>query len=449
MNRKEGKKMGLFTFKGGVHPYDGKELSKEKAITPYLPKGDLVYPLSQHIGAPAIPIVKKGDRVLVGQLIAEAGGFISANIHSSVSGTVKAIEPHMTSSGVRVEAIVVENDGTYEEVDFQATVKPLETMTKEEIRTAIKNAGIVGQGGAGFPTNVKLSPQNEDEIDRIVVNCAECEPYITCDYRRMIEEPEKIVAGLKIILTIFPKAQGIFGVEDNKVDAAKKLEEAIKKVGESRMEVKLLKTKYPQGAERQLIFATTGRAINSSMLPAQANCVVQNVETVMSIYRAIYEGKPVYERPITITGDAVKETANFLVRTGTNSKELIEAVGGFVQEPEKVISGGPMMGMALSTLDVPCTKTSSALLCFKNDPVVTVEESACINCGRCVSVCPSRLVPSRLADVAKHGAIERFEQYYGVECCECGSCSFVCPAKRHLAQAIKTMRKTVLANRRK
>lgn len=441
--------MGLFTFKGGIHPYDGKELSKGKAITPYLPKGELVYPLSQHIGAPAVPVVKKGDQILVGQLIAEAGGFISANIHSSVSGTVKAIEPRMTIAGARVNSIIVENDGEYKEVDFAANVKPLDQMTNEEIRAAVKNAGVVGQGGAGFPTNVKLSPKNEADIDRIVINCAECEPYITCDYRRMIESPEKLVAGLKVILKLFPKAQGIFGIEDNKPDAAKKMEEAIKAAGETRMEVKLLQTKYPQGAERQLIFATTGRSINSTMLPADAGCVVQNVETIMSIYRAIYEGKPVFERTITVTGDAVKDTANFLVRTGTNSRELIEEVGGFNCDPEKVISGGPMMGMAMSTLDVPCTKTSSALLCFKKDAVAESVATACINCGRCVSACPSRLVPSRMADFSEHGDLASFEKYNGVECCECGSCSFVCPAKRHLAQAIKTMRKAALANRRK
>lgn len=441
--------MGLFTFKGGIHPQDGKELSKDKAITSYLPKGELVYPLSQHIGAPAVPVVKKGDRVLVGQLIAEASGFISANIHSSVSGTVKAIEARMTIAGTKVDSIIVENDNQYEEIDFAKNVKPLEQMSKEEIRAAVKNAGIVGQGGAGFPTNVKLTPKNEDSIDRIIINCAECEPYITCDYRRMMETPEKLVAGLKVILKLFPKAQGIFAIEDNKPDAAKKMEEAIKSAGESKMEVKLLKTKYPQGAERQLIYATTKRSINSSMLPADVNCVVQNVETVMSIYRAIYEGKPVYERTITVTGDAVKETANFLVRTGTNSRELIEAVGGFVEEPEKIISGGPMMGMAMSTLDVPCTKTSSALLCFKKDDVSKSVETACINCGRCVQVCPGRLVPSRMADFAEHGDLKRFEQYNGVECCECGCCSFVCPAKRQLAQAIKTMRKTALANRKK
>lgn len=441
--------MGLFTFKGGVHPYDGKDLSKDKAITSYLPKGELVYPLNQHIGTPAVPVVKKGDRVLVGQVIAKAEGFVSANIHSSVSGTVKSIEPRMTISGMKAQSIVVENDNEYEEIDFSAHVKPLEKMTKEEIRTAIQEAGIVGQGGAGFPTHVKLTPKNENEIDKIIINCAECEPYITCDYRRMIESPEQVVAGLKVILTLFPKAQGIFAVEDNKKDAVKKLQDAIKAAGENRMEVKLLKTKYPQGAERQLIYATTGRAINSSMLPADANCIVQNVETVVSIYRAIYEGKPVYERPLTVTGDAVKEPANLLVRTGTSSRELVEAVGGFLQEPEKVISGGPMMGVAIATLDVPCTKTSSALLCFKKDPVGETKETACINCGRCVQVCPGRIIPARLAEFARHGDLERFEKYNGVECCECGCCSFVCPAKRHLAQAIKTMRKTALANRRK
>ena len=197
--------MGLFTFKGGVHPYDGKDISNNKVITPYLPKGDLVYPLNQHIGAPAIPVVKKGDQVKVGQLIAKAGGFVSANIHSSVSGVVKAIDSHMTISGNKADAIVIENDHQYEEIDFLANVKPLETMTKEEIRTAIQEAGIVGQGGAGFPTHVKLAPKNEDEIDRVVINCAECEPYITCDYRRMMEVPEQIIDGIKVILALFPE----------------------------------------------------------------------------------------------------------------------------------------------------------------------------------------------------------------------------------------------------
>ena len=259
--------MGLLTFKGGVHPNDGKSLAKDKEIVELLPKGDLVYPLSQHIGAPASPIVKKGDHVLKGQMIAEAGGFVSAPIYASVSGTVKAIEPHVNPTGAKVNCIVIENDGQYEEVEYPP-VKPLSELTKEEILNMIANAGIVGMGGAGFPTRVKLSPKEPDKIDYIIANCAECEPYITADYRRMMETPELLVEGMKVILKLFDNAKGIFGVEDNKPDCIAKLKELVK--DEPRMEVKTLMTKYPQGAERQLIYATTGRAINSTMLPADA-----------------------------------------------------------------------------------------------------------------------------------------------------------------------------------
>ncbi|MDE5863700.1 MAG: electron transporter RnfC, partial [Lachnospiraceae bacterium] len=217
--------MGLLTFSGGIHPYDGKDLSKDKAITDYLPKGDAVYPLSQHIGAPAVPIVKKGDHVLVGQKIAEAGGFVSANIHSGVSGQVKAIEPRMTVGGTKINSIIIENDGLFEEIDFSQNIKPLDQMYREDVKDAIKEAGIVGMGGAGFPTHVKLSPKNEDEIDTIIVNGAECEPYLTSDYRRMLETPEKIVTGLQIVINLFDHAKGIIAVEDNKPEAIKKLRE--------------------------------------------------------------------------------------------------------------------------------------------------------------------------------------------------------------------------------
>ena len=261
--------MGLLTFKGGLHPYDGKELSKDKPITEYLPQGELVYPLSQHIGAPAVACVKKGDRVLVGQKIAEAGGFVSANIYSSVSGTVKKIEPRMTVSGNKVNAVVVENDGEYETVSFQ----PVTEKTNEAIINAVKEAGIVGLGGAGFPTHVKLSPKEPDKIDTIIINAAECEPYITADYRCMMEIPEQLISGLNIMLSLFPKAKGVIGIEDNKPEAIAKLTEMCK--SESRIEVAALKTKYPQGAERSLIYAVTGRAINSSMLPADAGCIGQ------------------------------------------------------------------------------------------------------------------------------------------------------------------------------
>ena len=435
--------MGLLTFKGGLHPYDGKELSKDRPIAAYLPKGELVFPLSQHIGAPAVPCVAKGDRVLAGQRIADAGGFVSANIHSSVSGTVKAIEPRMTVSGAKVNSIVVENDGQYEQAEFV----PVTERTPEAIIGAVKEAGIVGLGGAGFPTHVKLSPKEPDKIDTIIINGAECEPYITADYRCMMEIPEQMISGLKLILTLFPKAKGVIGIEDNKPDAIAKMQELCK--GESRIEVAPLKTKYPQGAERSLIYAVTGRAINSSMLPADAGCIVDNVATAIAIHEAVTMGKPLYERVVTVTGDAVKEPGNFRVKAGTDAAELVEAAGGFKSQPEKVISGGPMMGMALGTLHVPCGKTFSSLLCFTKDEVAEYEPGNCIRCGRCVEVCPAGLMPTKLSEVADHGDFALFDQLNGCECVECGCCSYVCPAKRRLTQSMKTGRREALALRRK
>lgn len=438
--------MSLLTFKGGIHPYEGKELSKDKAIVEYFPKGDVAISMSQHIGAPAKPVVNVGDYVLTGQLIGEASGFISANVHSSVSGKVKAIEPRMLVNGSKATCIIIENDGKFDEVEFEKP-KSLEELSKEEIVELVKKAGIVGMGGAGFPTNVKLSPKEPDKIDYIIVNGAECEPYLTSDYRRLIEEPEVVIGGLKVMLKLFDNAKGIIAVEDNKLDAIAKLKELVK--SEDRIEIKTLYTKYPQGAERMLINAVTGRKINSSMLPADAGCVVDNVDTVFAIKSAVIDGRPLIKRVITVTGDAINEPHNFLVRTGTNHSELIDAAGGFKEEPEKIISGGPMMGMAISTIDVPVTKTSSALLCYVKDPLSKVKETNCINCGRCVSVCPGRIIPTRLAEFSEHGDMENFVKYNGLECCECGCCSYICPAKRNLTQAIKSMRKQVLASKKK
>lgn len=440
--------MGLCTFKGGVHPYDGKELSKDKPIKEYLPKGDLVYPLSQHIGAPAKPVVAVGDTVLKGQMIAEAGGFVSAPIYATVSGKVKKIEPRRVVVGDMVNSIVIENDGEYNSVEYQA-VDDVSTLSKEEIIGKIKDAGIVGMGGAGFPTHVKLSPKEPEKIDYVIANCAECEPYLTSDYRRMLEEPEKLVEGMRIILSLFDHAKGIFGIEDNKPDCIKLLSDLVK--NEPNMEVKALKTKYPQGSERQLIYATTKRAINSTMLPADAGCIVDNVDTIVAIYNAVKLGMPLMHRIVTITGDAVADPQNFSVCIGTNYQELVEAAGGFKTQPQKIISGGPMMGFAMFSLDIPTTKTTSALLCLTEDAVQKAEAQAtnCINCGRCVEACPSRIIPSRLADYAQNHQEELFEQWNGLECVECGSCSFICPAKRNLVQAIRVMKKTVLANKRK
>lgn len=438
--------MARLTFSGGIHPYDGKDLSKDKPIQAILPKGDLVYPLSQHIGAPAVPIVEKGDKVLTGQKIAEAGGFVSAPIYATVSGTVKAIEPRRVVAGNMAMSIVIENDGEYTEVEYPQ-VKPLEEQTREETIALIKEAGIVGMGGAGFPTHVKLSPKEPEKIDYVIVNCAECEPYLTSDYRRMVEEPEKLVGGLKVILSLFEKAIGVLAVEDNKPDCIELLRSLVK--DEPRILVKQLKTKYPQGAERQLIYAVTGRAINSSMLPADAGCIVNNVDTVVAVYHAVMEGRPLMYRIVTVTGNAIADPRNFLVRIGTNYHELVAEAGGFIKEPAKIVSGGPMMGMALFDLDVPTTKASSALLCMLKDEVSFWQPSACINCGRCVEVCPGRVLPSKLADFAEHGDEESFLEYNGMECCECGCCSYVCPAKRHLTQSIKSMRKIQLGKRKK
>ena len=435
------------TFKGGIHPYEGKELTMDKDVIEYLPKGDVVYPLSQHIGKPAKPVVKKGDHVLAGDLIAEADGFVSANIHASVSGIVKVIEPRLTSSGSKVESIVIENDGLYESKEFVPNDKKISEYSKEEIIGAIKDAGIVGMGGAGFPNHVKLSPKEPERIDRIIVNASECEPYLTSDYRRIMDEADKVIDGLRLVLSLFPGSKGIIGIEDNKPKAIALLKEKL--ADDPDITVNKLKTKYPEGAERQLIYANTGRYINSKMLPADAGCIVHNVDTVYAISEAVREGKPLMDRLVTVTGDAIENPVNIKVKLGTSYKELVEAAGGFKEDPAKIIAGGPMMGKAIYTLDLPATKSTSAILAMTKDEVTEYESSACIRCGRCVSVCPGRVMPNMLSDLAEVGAIDEFVANNGMECCECGCCSYVCPAKRHLTQTIAGMRKLVLANKKK
>lgn len=439
--------MGKATFSGGIHPWDGKDLSKDKPIVKLNPTSEMVFPMTQHVGAPATPVVAVGDAVLVGQCIGEAGGFISANIISSVSGTVKAVEPRQTVSGASVLSVVVENDGEYKTVPGFGEKRDYKSLTPQEIRDIIRAAGIVGMGGAGFPTHVKMTPKNPEEVDYILVNGAECEPYLTSDYREMLEEPEKLVEGLRIVLQIFPNAEGLICIEDNKPAAVAVVNELIK--NDKNIRIKELKAKYPQGAERNLVYAATGRKTNSSMLPTDVGCIVQNVDTICAIYRAVAETTPLVRRVVTVSGEAIKEPQNFNVPVGTSFAELVEAAGGFVEEPKKLISGGPMMGLALYTLDVPVQKTSSALLAFVEDDVEDFESSPCIRCGRCVAACPSHLVPQKMEIAARLFDNETYEALGGLECYECGSCTYVCPAGRRLTQAFKQTRRSILDARKK
>lgn len=436
--------MARLTFKGGIHTYDGKSLSKDKPITVLLPKGDLVFPLSQHIGAPARPLVKKGDQVLAGQKIAEADGQVSANIISSVSGTVKAIEKRLTASGRMVESIVVVNDNEYKKVEGFGQERDYTRMSKKEIREAVKEAGIVGLGGAGFPTHVKLTPKNEDQIDYVIINGAECEPYLTSDYRLMLEEPDKIIGGLKIMLRLFENAKGIIGIEDNKPDVINRLRELT--ANEEKIQVMPLKTKYPQGGERQLVYALTGRKLNSDKLPADVGCIVNNAATVAAIYMAVAKSTPLTHMLVTVSGDAIAEPQNFKVPVGTDFGEIIEAAGGFKSDPEKIVFGGPMMGMSMYTYNVPVTKTTSSILGFVKDEAA-VEESACIRCGKCHEHCPLNLMPIRLQMFGLHNDYEKFEKNYGMECCGCGCCSYVCPAKRSLKQTIVQTKQLILSKK--
>lgn len=440
--------MGNSTFKGGAHPYEGKELSMDFPIKKMMPKEELVFPMSQHIGAPATPVVSVGDTVKMGQIIGEASGFISANIVSSVSGTVKKIEQRLTVSGAKSNCIIIENDGEYTPIDGFGEERDYRNLSKEEIRQIIKDAGIVGMGGAGFPTNVKVTPKNEDEIEYVIVNGAECEPYLTSDYRLMLERPEDLVTGLKVLLSLFDNAEGIIAIEDNKPEAIAKLQYLVE--GESKISVEPLKTKYPQGAERQVIYATTGRKIYSKMLPADAGCVVDNVQTILAVYDAVCKSTPSISRVMTLTGDAMAEPQNYEVKFGMSHAELLEEAGGLVEEgAEKLISGGPMMGMAMFDLNVPITKTSSSILAMSKDEVAACEPTNCIRCGRCATVCPSHLIPQKMAEAAERSDLKLFQKLNGMECYECGTCTYVCPAKRRLTQAFKQARRAVMDEARK
>lgn len=421
-------------FKAGVHPYEGKEFAAEKEIKQLGSEEIMVFPMSQHIGAPATPCVKVGDRVLKGMKIGEASSFVSSPVYSSVSGKVKAVEDRFMLNGKASKCIVVTNDFEDECVDTFGVERDVNALSNEEIIKIIADSGIVGMGGAGFPTGVKLSPKNQN-IDYIVINGSECEPYLTSDYRLMVEKSKKIIEGIAIVLRLFEKADAIIGIEDNKPKAIDDL--SFECNGNKRINVMPLSTRYPQGGERRLISSVTGRQINSHILPADAGVIVLNIATVIAIYEAVKMNMPLIHRVVTLTGDGMNEPGNVDVPLGISHKFLADKCGGLKDNTVKIISGGPMMGMAMDTLDYPIVKTSSSILAITKDDVEKMETTACIRCGRCVNACPETLVPQLMAQAALSKNYEQFEKLYGMECIECGCCTYVCPAKRPLTQTFK------------
>ena len=423
----------LKSFLGGIHPKDSKKYSMDKVIEiPPLPS-EVVIPMSQHIGAPCTPIVKVGDKVKKGQVIAGSEAFMHSPVHASISGEVIKIAEMPHSGRVSCLSVVIKNDGLDEWAEGLPLNREWEKLDISEIKNIIKDAGIVGMGGATFPTHIKLAPNKE--VDVLIINAAECEPYLTADYRIMLEYADRIVTGVKIAMKVLGVSKCFVGIEDNKPDAVKVMKEAFK--GTS-VEVVALPTKYPQGAEKMLIKVLTNREVPAGGLPMDVGAVVQNVGTTVAFCDAVVNGIPLIERVTTISGDAIKEPKNLLIRIGTSYKDVIDYCGGFNKTPEKLISGGPMMGMAQFTLDVHVIKGTSGILALSSDVVNSGEESPCIRCGRCVKACPMGLVPSMLSILGERNKFqEAKEEYDLLNCIECGSCVYTCPAKRNIVQYIK------------
>lgn len=436
------------TFKGGVNVPHYKELSEkaplERAVEPEV----VTIPLHQHTGAPCEPLVKPGDEVKVGQKIGQSDAFVSAPVHSSVSGKVKSITPMAIPTGLTVNCVVIESDG---ENQVHESVKPrgnLEELSSKEIIDIIKEAGITGMGGAGFPTYVKLSPPSDKKIDTIIINGAECEPYLTADHKLMLNEAEKIVFGVKAIMKAVNVENAIIAIENNKPDAIKLLE----KVSENEANIKVasLKVKYPQGDEKRLISATLGRAVPSGGLPMDVGAIVCNVSTTKAIADAVLEGKPLYERIVTVTGNGIKEPKNLIAKIGTPFKDLIAQCGGFNEgSPGKIVMGGPMMGISQFTIDVPVIKGSGGILVLTEEEAKPVPMGPCIKCGKCVEVCPVNLQPLYLSSYSLKDKFDKAEELHALDCVECGGCSYICPAKRPLVESIRVAKREIISKRKR
>ncbi len=437
---------GTHLFPGGVHPREGKNgkaVNGGNAIIDVPAPARVVIPLSQHIGAPAKAVVKKGDHVLVGQVIGEAGGFVSAPVHASVSGTVDEIRPCLLASGVTVQAVVIENDYKDEWVELTPCDHP-ETLSAKELQDAIRAAGIVGMGGATFPTQVKVTPGPGKTIEKLIINGAECEPYLTADHRLMLEESGAIIDGVHIVMSALGVKDAVIGVENNKPDAIAALQKAAEGMGG--IIVKGLPVSYPQGGEKQLIYAITRRQVPNGGLPIDAGCVVLNVGTVFAIDEAIRKGKPLVER-VTTVGGLVNNPGNYRVRIGTPISLLLDTCGGLQAGVIKILNGGPMMGMAINDLEIPVTKGSSGILALGKE-AAEPEESPCIRCGRCQRGCPMKLSPYLMDLYIRNNRYEDAEKLGVMNCIECGACTFVCPAKRMLTQSFR-QGKRVIQTRRK
>ena len=426
----------LRTFRiGGIHPPENK-LSAGKKITALAAPKQVIIPLSQHIGAPAQAVVKKGDLVKVGTLVAKAGGFVSANIHSSVSGKVNKIDNALDSSGYKRPAIYIDVEGDEWEETIDRTpdlVKDI-TASPEEIVSIIRNAGIVGMGGAGYPTPIKVTLPAGKKIDCIILNGIECEPYLTADDRLMQEKAEQIIIGAKILNRALGIQKAVIAIDENKPAAIEVMHRLTRRyVG---VNVVVCKTKYPQGAERQLIAAVTGREVPPGCLPIDVNCLVQNVGTVHAVYEAVQKRKPLFERIVTVSGDDLQSPGNYRVRIGTPASYLIEKAGP-LETPGKIIFGGPMMGVAATNLSAPVTKTTSGILLLKEGSVFDPEQTACIRCGRCAEVCPQGLEPFAITGFVRRGEYQEAKKIHVLDCIECGSCSYICPARVPLTDYCK------------